>query len=76
MASPPRHRVVIVGGGFGGLFAARALRRSAEAGAVLPWAVTFARESRRERTFTTRQIGSLHDLYATPVGADPRTAVS
>jgi cation diffusion facilitator CzcD-associated flavoprotein CzcO len=25
-----RHRVVIVGGGFGGLFAARALRRSAD----------------------------------------------
>jgi NADH:ubiquinone reductase (H+-translocating) len=45
-------------------------------GAVLTWAVTFARESRRERTFTTRQIGSLHDLYATPVEADPRTAVS
>jgi NADH:ubiquinone reductase (H+-translocating) len=46
------------------------------AGAVLTWAVTFVRESGRERTFTTRQIGSLHDLYATPVGADPRTAVS
>jgi len=30
MASSPRHRVVIVGGGFGGLFAARALRGSAD----------------------------------------------
>src|SRR3954470_4494128 len=27
-AAPPRHRVVIVGAGFGGLFAARALRRA------------------------------------------------
>jgi NADH dehydrogenase len=46
------------------------------AGAVLTWAVTFARESRRERTFTTRQIGSLHDLYAKPVGPDHRTIAS
>src|SRR4051794_4631743 len=30
MDTPARHRVVIVGGGFGGLFAARALRRSAD----------------------------------------------
>src|SRR3712207_4951486 len=30
MAASPRHRVVIVGGGFGGLFAARALRGSAD----------------------------------------------
>jgi NADH dehydrogenase len=29
MPSSARHRVVIIGGGFGGLFAARALRRSA-----------------------------------------------
>jgi NADH dehydrogenase len=45
-------------------------------GAVLTWAVTFARESRRERTFTTRQIESLHDLYAKPVGPDQRTIAS
>jgi NADH:ubiquinone reductase (H+-translocating) len=45
-------------------------------GAVLTWAVTFARESRRERTFTTGEIGSLHDLYATPAGAEHRTAAS
>src|SRR3954447_9502246 len=30
MSTPARHRVVIVGGGFGGLFAARALRGSAD----------------------------------------------
>src|SRR3954466_12202603 len=30
MAPSPRHRVVIIGGGFGGLFAARALRTSAD----------------------------------------------
>src|SRR6478735_11521627 len=30
MTALQRHRVVIVGGGFGGLFAARALRRSAD----------------------------------------------
>jgi NADH dehydrogenase len=46
------------------------------AGAVLTWAVTFARESRRERIFTMRQIGSLHDLYAKPVGPDHRTIAS
>ena len=45
-------------------------------GALLTWAVTFARDSRRERTFTTRQIGSLHDLYASPAGPDQRTVAS
>ena len=32
-------------------------------GAVLTWAVTFARDSRRERTFTTREI----EIAARPV---------
>jgi NADH dehydrogenase FAD-containing subunit len=36
MATPARHRVVIVGGGFGGLFAARALRGSAPAAPERP----------------------------------------
>jgi NADH:ubiquinone reductase (H+-translocating) len=44
-------------------------------GAVLTWAVTFIRDARRERTFTTREIGSLHDLYAGGV-ADRRTSAS
>jgi NADH:ubiquinone reductase (H+-translocating) len=44
-------------------------------GAVLTWAVTFTRDARRERTFTTREIGSLHDLYAGGV-ADRRTSAS
>ena len=33
--------------------------------ALLTWAVTFTRDARRERAFTTRQIGSLRELYAT-----------
>jgi NADH dehydrogenase len=45
-------------------------------GAVLSWAVTFARDSRRERTFTTRQISSLHDLYAAPGAPGHRTIAS
>ena len=36
-------------------------------GALLTWTVTFARDARRERTFTTRQIESLRELYAPPV---------
>ena len=39
--------------------------------ALLTWAVTFTRDARRERAFTTRQIGSLRELYATP-GAPER----
>jgi NADH dehydrogenase len=45
-------------------------------GAVLTWAVTFARDARRERTFTTRQISSLHDLYAAPGASDRPTIAS
>jgi len=45
-------------------------------GAVLTWAVTFARDSRRERTFTTRQIGSLRDPYAAPASEVRRAVVS
>ena len=40
-------------------------------GAVLTWAVTFARDSRKERIFPTRRIESLRNLYAAP---DRRTA--
>jgi NADH dehydrogenase FAD-containing subunit len=64
--SSRRHRVVIVGGGFGGLSAARSLRD----GAVLTWAVAFTRNARQERTFTTRQIESLRDLYAAPAAPE------
>ena len=58
--SSRRHRVVIVGGGFGGLSAARALRDDA----VLTWAITVSRDARQERTLTTRQIESLRDSCA------------
>ena len=33
------------------------------AGAILTWAAAFARDARRERTFTTQQIERLHDVY-------------
>ena len=39
-------------------------------GAVLTWAAAFARDARRERTFTTRQIERLHDVYDAPRGRD------
>src|SRR5438034_1890204 len=35
-------------------------------GAVLSWWFAFTRDMRRERTFTTRQVGRMHDLYAVP----------
>ena len=35
-------------------------------GAVLTWAAAFARDARRERTFTTHQIETLHDIYDRP----------
>jgi NADH dehydrogenase len=35
-------------------------------GALLTWSVTFVRDARRERAFTTRQIESLRELYAAP----------
>jgi cation diffusion facilitator CzcD-associated flavoprotein CzcO len=71
MASPARdssrrHRVVIVGGGFGGLSAARALRDDA----VLTWAITVSRDARKERILTIRQIESLRDLCAVPAAPE------
>jgi len=45
-------------------------------GAVLSWAVTFTRDARRERTFTTREIGSLHDLYTVPAAPQRRGVAS
>ena len=45
-------------------------------GAVLSWAVTFTRDARRERTFTTREIGSLHDLYAVQGAPEHRGVAS
>jgi NADH:ubiquinone reductase (H+-translocating) len=44
------------------------------AGAILTWAAAFARDARRERTFTTRHIERLHDIYDTPPGRDRPTA--
>jgi NADH dehydrogenase len=37
-------------------------------GAVLSWWFAFTRDLRRERTFTTRQVGRVHDVYAAPPG--------
>ena len=64
--SSRRHRVVIVGGGFGVLSATRALRDDA----VLTRAITVSRDARQERTLTTRQIESLRDLYAAPAAPE------
>jgi NADH:ubiquinone reductase (H+-translocating) len=38
-------------------------------GAILTWWVAFTRDVRRERAFTTRQIGVVRDIYAPPSGA-------
>jgi NADH dehydrogenase len=44
-------------------------------GAVLSWWFAFTRDLRRERTFTTRQVGIVRDVYAeypTAPGAEQR----
>jgi NADH:ubiquinone reductase (H+-translocating) len=46
-------------------------------GAVLSWWFAFTRDLRRERTFTTKQVGIMQDIYAEPPapaapGAEPR----
>jgi NADH dehydrogenase len=43
------------------------------AGAILTWAAAFARDARRERTFTTQQIERLRDVYDAPPGKDRPT---
>jgi len=43
-------------------------------GAVLSWWFAFTRDLRRERTFTTRQVGIIGDVYAAP--AAPAAAPS
>jgi len=35
-------------------------------GAVLSWWFAFTRDLRRERTFTSRDVGSMHDVYSSP----------
>ena len=37
-------------------------------GAVLTWWLAFTRDVRRERTFTTQQIATLHDVFTQPLG--------
>ncbi|HUY49721.1 MAG TPA: hypothetical protein VMV92_29065 [Streptosporangiaceae bacterium] len=54
MQDQGRRRVVIVGGGFAGLF-------------ELSWWFAFTRDLRRERTFTSGEVGAVRDVYA--VGA-------
>jgi NADH:ubiquinone reductase (H+-translocating) len=39
------------------------------AGAILTWTLAFTRDSRRERAFTTAQVGILDDVYDTPKAA-------
>jgi NADH dehydrogenase len=41
-------------------------------GAILTWWVAFTRDSRRERAFTTAQVGVLSDVYAEPARAPAR----
>jgi NADH dehydrogenase len=40
-------------------------------GAVLSWWLAFTRDVRRERTFTTRDVARLHDVYAAPLEPSP-----
>jgi NADH:ubiquinone reductase (H+-translocating) len=40
-------------------------------GAVLSWWLAFTRDMRRERTFTTRDVGLLRDVYAAEPSATP-----
>ncbi|HET9969783.1 MAG TPA: NAD(P)/FAD-dependent oxidoreductase [Streptosporangiaceae bacterium] len=43
-------------------------------GAVLSWWLAFTRDLRRERTFTTRDVGRVRDVYAEPVKPSPAQA--
>jgi NADH:quinone reductase (non-electrogenic) len=43
-------------------------------GAVLTWAAAFARDARRERTFTTQQIERMQDIYDPSPAKDRPTA--
>jgi hypothetical protein len=63
MTGEARPRVVIVGGGFAGLFATRANRF----GALASWWFAFTRDLRRERTFTSRDVGAVRDVYGEDV---------
>jgi NADH dehydrogenase len=44
------------------------------AGALLSWWLAFTRDLRRERTFTSRDVGVLGDLYAADVPVKPPAA--
>jgi NADH dehydrogenase len=37
-------------------------------GAILTWWLAFTRDVRRERTFTTQQVATMHDVYTQPLG--------
>jgi NADH dehydrogenase len=39
-------------------------------GAILTWWVAFTRDSRRERAFTTAQVGVMTDVYDEPAPTD------
>src|SRR5258708_37753779 len=74
MTGEARPRVVISGG----RYAARRIRREPDGqppgrfGALASWWFAFTRDLRRERTFTSRDVGVLHDVY----GADPQQLIS
>jgi NADH:ubiquinone reductase (H+-translocating) len=38
-------------------------------GAILTWWLAFTRDVRRERAYTTRQVGIMRDVYDAPAGA-------
>jgi len=44
-------------------------------GAVLSWWLAFTRDVRRERTFTTRDVATVHDVYAGSVEPSPTQAI-
>jgi hypothetical protein len=41
---------------------------------VLTWWLSFTRDLRRERTFTTQQIDRLRDVYVSPLSGDAAEA--
>ena len=43
-------------------------------GAILTWWLTFTRDVRRERTFTTAQIATMRDVYTSARACGPRSA--
>ena len=44
-------------------------------GAIVTWWLAFTRDVRRERTFTTRDVATVHDVYTGSIESSPAQAI-